>query len=274
MSGVILVFLSQPESTGALLDAAQRLARLCGAVRINGLAVRLPPALTILPSEEVLTREKLTNVRERERGRADLLKAGFDRWAAGLADTELQTGWFDVEAGSASAVAEYGARSDVIVLPRPSGGNLESEQQALNAALFDAERPVLVIPPDKASTTLGRRVAIAWRDDPRTVKAVLSALRLIGQPEHIDVITGVREGAGQPRLPEIFEDHAVPAELRPMPLPPKGAFGAALLDKAHALSADMLVMGAFAHNPLRNLVLGGVTRHMLAHADLPVLMRH
>jgi nucleotide-binding universal stress UspA family protein len=47
-----------------------------------------------------------------------------------------------------------------------------------------------------------------------------------------------------------------------------------LLDKAHDLSADLMVMGAYAHSPLRELVLGGVTRHMLAHADLPVLMRH
>jgi nucleotide-binding universal stress UspA family protein len=36
----------------------------------------------------------------------------------------------------------------------------------------------------------------------------------------------------------------------------------------------MLVMGAYQHHPLRELLLGGVTRFMLNHADLPVLMRH
>jgi nucleotide-binding universal stress UspA family protein len=46
------------------------------------------------------------------------------------------------------------------------------------------------------------------------------------------------------------------------------------LTKAHELGADMLVMGAYAHSPLREALLGGVTRHMLAHADLTVLMRH
>ena len=51
-------------------------------------------------------------------------------------------------------------------------------------------------------------------------------------------------------------------------------FGQALLNKAHELGADMLVMGAYAHSPLREALLGGVMRHMLAHADLPVLMRH
>ena len=51
-------------------------------------------------------------------------------------------------------------------------------------------------------------------------------------------------------------------------------FGSALLARAHALGADMLAMGAYAHSPLRELILGGVTRFMIAHADLPVLLRH
>jgi nucleotide-binding universal stress UspA family protein len=58
-----------------------------------------------------------------------------------------------------------------------------------------------------------------------------------------------------------------------LPIGP-GPFGQDLLDKARELGADMLVMGAYAHSPLREALLGGVTRHVLAHADLPVLMRH
>jgi nucleotide-binding universal stress UspA family protein len=53
-----------------------------------------------------------------------------------------------------------------------------------------------------------------------------------------------------------------------------GPFGQTLLHKAHELGADLLVMGAHAHSPLRELILGGVTRFMLGHADLPVLLRH
>ena len=49
-------------------------------------------------------------------------------------------------------------------------------------------------------------------------------------------------------------------------------FGEALLAKAHELGADMLVLGAYQHKPLREFLLGGVTRHMLTHADLPMLL--
>ena len=274
MTGVILAFLAQPEAADAVLSSAERLAALCGATRINGLAVRLPPVETILPSEEVLTRHQEVWIREREGHRVDALRAAFKGWAAARPGRELITEWFDVEAGAVAALKEYGSRSDVIVLSRPSGRDSAAEQQAVHGALFDAERPVLVLPARTAPAPFGRRVAIAWRDDPRTVKAVLAALHFLGAVEHIDVITGVRAGAAEPRLPAIFEEHGKPAVLHSMSLPTKGAFGAALLAKARTLGADMLVMGAFAHSPLHNLILGGVTNHMLAHADLPVFMRH
>ena len=47
-----------------------------------------------------------------------------------------------------------------------------------------------------------------------------------------------------------------------------------LLAKADEIDADLLVMGAYGHSRLRELVLGGVTRHVLAEARLPVLMAH
>jgi nucleotide-binding universal stress UspA family protein len=62
--------------------------------------------------------------------------------------------------------------------------------------------------------------------------------------------------------------------LHTLPLASSRPFGAALLAKAQALRSDMLVMGAFVHSPIHNLILGGVTRHVLMHATLPVLMRH
>jgi nucleotide-binding universal stress UspA family protein len=274
MPGVILAFLAEPEAADAVLSSAEHLAAQCDAARINGLGVRLPPIETIMPTEEVLTHGQEARIREREQKRVEALKAAFRRWAAARPGRETVAEWFDVEAGAATALKEFGARSDVIVLKRPCARSSEPERQAIRAALFDAERPVLLVPPDQAPAPFGRRIAIAWRDDPRTIKAVLAALRILDTAEHIDVIEGVRDGAPEPRLPEIFEEHGKPAVLHILPLPGQEAFGAALLAKAHALKADMLVMGAFARTPLHNMILGGVTNHVLAHADLPVLMRH
>jgi len=43
---------------------------------------------------------------------------------------------------------------------------------------------------------------------------------------------------------------------------------------AHKAGADLLVMGAYTHNRWRELIFGGVTRHMFNHASMPVLMAH
>jgi nucleotide-binding universal stress UspA family protein len=50
--------------------------------------------------------------------------------------------------------------------------------------------------------------------------------------------------------------------------------GEAVLDAAKAKSCDLLIKGAFTRNRLRQMVFRGATRHIMEHADLPVLMAH
>ncbi len=172
------------------------------------------------------------------------------------------------------AVEEWGRRADYVVLKRPCHRTSEPERQAIHAALFATERPVLVVPPDVSPAPFGQNVAIAWRDDGRTIKAVLAALRCLRQAQTIHVLAGAREGASKPALPDILDEHGIAAELHVLPITGQSVFGEMLLAKAHELACDMLILGAYARHPMRSLILGGVTRHMLAHADLPVFMRH
>jgi nucleotide-binding universal stress UspA family protein len=142
----------------------------------------------------------------------------------------------------------------------------------MHAALFGTDRPVLVVPPGPASH-FGERVAIAWWDDKRTDRSVLAALRLFSRAKQVHVLAGARAAAPRPCLPDILAEHGVTAELHVLPVG-TGAFGEILLREAHAIGADLIVMGAYTRSPWRQLMLGGMTRYMLAHADLPVLMRH
>jgi hypothetical protein len=63
------------------------------------------------------------------------------------------------------------------------------------------------------------------------------------------------------------------AEAQNVPVNPRGSV-AALLQAAHDAKADLLVMGAYGHSSVRELVFGGFTRHVLKACDLPVLMLH
>ena len=74
-------------------------------------------------------------------------------------------------------------------------------------------------------------------------------------------------------MPAVLEEHDIPAELHTVPDGDDTA-AARILQAAHGIGADFLVMGAFAHGEWREMMFGGVTRTMLAEADLPLFMRH
>lgn len=271
MAGVVLVALHRPDDAPRLLTAAATLAQLAGAGRVIGLCARLPPRETILPTEEILTAQQEARLRAEERQRGEAVKARFETWRSA---TPVAAEWVDVESRADRAVGEWGRRADYIVLGRPGERMGETARQALHAALFDTARPVLLVPAETPPAPFGRRVAIAWRDDPGTLRAVLAALRCLGRAEQIHVLAGRKDDAAMPRLPDVLDEHGIAAELHVLPITGQTRFGEALAAKARELGCDMLVMGAFVHHPTLTLVFGGVTRHMLAHAEIPVLMRH
>ena len=272
MSGVVLALVEHPDVARQTLAAASNLAELMGSARINVLAIREPPDSSIMFSEEILLRTTPRNIRGHELARVAALRAAFDAWAATVNAPGIIVEWTEIEGLADSLVGEWGKRSDYLVLSRPARHANAADRLELQAALFDTDRPVLLVPPGPAAS-FGERIAIAWRDDKRTVRAVLAALRLLSKAQQVHVLAGMREGVPPPGLPAILGEHGIEATLHVLPIG-KGVFGEALLAKAHALGADMLVMGAYTQHPWREVLLGGVTQHMLAHADLPVLLRH
>ncbi len=163
-------------------------------------------------------------------------------------------------------VAKRGRRSDVVVVP--GGRGSPRARDALHAALFNTSRAVLIAPPGSAGG-FGRVVAVAWKDDIRAPKAVLAAMPILEKAETVHVL---RARAPEATVPPILVEHGIPAIVHA--LDGQGAVGAQLLETAHRLGADLIVMGAYAHGEWREALLGGVTRYMLEHADLPLLMRH
>ncbi len=274
MSGVVLAIPDRPENAPRVLAAAMRLAEVTNSSLINVLVIRVPPATTILQTEEILSRRDALRINAEEQARADAIRRACDNWAARAPGSAAIVEWFDFEGLPDQLVGEWGQRADYIILPRLAEHPREAERQAIRAALFDTGRPVLLVPPGSSPMEFGRRIAIAWRPDERTVKAVLSALRWAERSDEVHVLAGARDMAASPRLPEILVEHGVKAMLHLLRVGGERAFGEELLETAHRLGADMLVMGAFVHHPVRNMVLGGVTRYMLTHTDLPVLLRH
>lgn len=277
MPEAILVLLRHPDEANSLLGAAARLAETMGGARVNTLAVcetvQIAPSLAATLAERSVA---LLDARDEERERVVALRGLYDAWKACAVRPSADLHWFEAEGRTVDIVAQWGRRADVIVSGRPAPGDWLG-QQMFKAALLGTDRPILMVPPEPAfpqtSTSFGRSIAIAWRDEKQTLRAVLPALRWLTSAEEVHVLVGVRDTAQSPDVPAVLLEHGLSASLHVLSLR-RGPFGQTLLDVAHDLAADLLVMGAYVHSPLRGLIFGGVTRHMLAWADLPVLMRH
>jgi nucleotide-binding universal stress UspA family protein len=269
MAEVILVALRRPEMAKTLLRAALRIAALMGGARLHVLAVREPIEVSALAAEALVAEaDSAVQARQHEQQRVNALRSSFEQW---MENSGADAQWSDAEGSASAIIGEWGSRADLIVAGQP----LENDRlarQAFSAALFGADRPLLLVPAGSA-TEFGRLVAIAWRDEKRAVKAVIPALRWLAGAGQVHVLIGTRERAPTPEMPRVLQEHGISAELHVLPIGSE-PFGQTLLNAAHHLGADMLVMGAYAHSPLRELILGGVTRYMLQHADLPLLMRH
>jgi nucleotide-binding universal stress UspA family protein len=269
MTDVVLVVLRRPEMASALLHAAQWITNLMGGARLSVLAVREPIHVSALAAEALIEEaQSVVRTKQQECQRVVALRTTFEDW---VRETGTDARWIEDEGSAAAIIGDRGSRADLIVAGQP----LENDRfarQAFSAALFGTDRPVLMVPP-RDIQAFGRRVAIAWRDEKRAVRAVIPALRWLSSAEQVHVLMGVRDGAPESGVPRVLQEHGITPELHVVKIGSE-PFGRTLLNATNQLSADLLVMGAYAHSPLRELILGGVTRYMLDHANLPVLMRH
>jgi len=273
MADVILAVLGRPETAHAVLDAARCLGGLAGHASIVVLTIDAPPGPRPLAAEALMAEVgDVEDGRKREQRRIASLKTMFDAWADGARQDGNTVHWVEAAGAESVVVEERGRRADTIVIAKPGPDDDAPVRHAFQAALFHTERPVLVVP-RRITVPFGRRVAISWRDDSRTMKAIIPALRVLASAEQVHLLTGVRKDKTPPGIPAILTDRDIKADLHILPI---GAdpFGKTMLETLHALDCDMLVMGAYAHTPLREMIFGGVTRYVFEHAGVPVLMRH
>ncbi len=172
-----------------------------------------------------------------------------------------------------NVMARQGRLADLIVAARPTADR--PAPVMLEAALLETGRPVLVAPAE-ARATLGRNVVVAWNDTAEAARAVAAAMPFLGNADKVTVLTADEDGqfsASAADLSAHLAWHGIAASTGAVNT---GAVsvGEALLGEAGRLGADLLVMGGYGHSRVREVILGGVTNHILANAGLPVLMAH
>ncbi|HYZ26210.1 MAG TPA: universal stress protein [Geminicoccaceae bacterium] len=284
---IILAPVFGADSDARSLEAAFGVAQRFGA-HLTGLFVRVDPRDAIRVIGEGVSPaviDQLTQAAEAEMDRRSAaaratFEAACGKSGAAISDQPSAAGaasaaWVELTGRRDEMIPRKARVSDLTVLCRPDENAPPELGTVLEATLFGAGRPLLIVPLQGAPS-IGRTVAIAWNDSAEAARAVAGARPFIEAAGAVHVLstktwrTAADVGL---ELVQYLESRGTACTRREV-ASEGGPVGAALLDAAAAAGADLLVMGGYGRTRLSELVLGGVTRHVLAHSRLPILISH
>jgi len=181
--------------------------------------------------------------------------------------------WREATGQEDTILSVRGRLSDLILLPGPIP--VSPPPAFVEAALKSTGRPVLVAPP-RLEPVIGSRIGIGWNGSAEAARAVGAAMSYLHTAEAVTILTGRRQEDVHPSPGELGDYlgwHGVQADLKIVDAHDPHV-GEALLKACRDTGINMLVVGGYSRSRLRELILGGVTGHLLSSAEIPVFMVH
>ena len=273
----LATFLTDPATLDIALDAAVRLAREHDAhLEVFCIGIdHTQPGFFYAGAPAIVYQETLDQARAEAEALEKAARARLEpehlRWSADSGVAQL--------GGLSDLVALHGRFCDLVIQPRPYGtGRGHAAEATVEAALFEAGAPVLVVPDHGLPQgPIGRRIVIGWNQSNEALDAVRRALPFLVAADHVNIAVVDPRPQGAERsdpggmLCQMLVRHGVKAEVSVIARTLPGV-AEMLARQVRDQDADMLVMGAYGHSRLREAILGGATRNMLERAEVPVFM--
>ena len=262
------------------LEAAVLLARRVGAY-IEGFPLRVAiPPYVVAELTAGLTMDAYDAQRDEEVAE---LRRMFETFmqehgipTAGATSEHPCSAWRAIASEDESFIGSHGRAFDITVIGRLDENSSGLHRRAIESALFESGRPVLLAPP-AAPAQIASNVMIHWNGSTEQARANAFAMPFLQRADRVTVLTvvGGQDVPGPSAddiLRQLHHNGIVAKPLR-VKIGDRDT-GEAVLDAARAEGCDLLVKGAFTRNRLRQMIFGGATSYIMEHADLPVLMAH
>jgi nucleotide-binding universal stress UspA family protein len=179
--------------------------------------------------------------------------------------------WHEETGYAAVRVADRARLFDLLVLGRSGRVTDEPFGDAVEEALLESGRPVLLAPAE-APKVIGDSIALAWNNSPESARVLAGAMPLLLKARTVHVLSVGDTGAAA--LAAHLAWYGIHAETHDVyPVEGAGA-GELVLAAARDAGADLLVMGGYGHAPWREVLFGGATREVIGTSLLPVLLSH
>jgi nucleotide-binding universal stress UspA family protein len=198
---------------------------------------------------------------------------------AALTGKQLSSEWRADDDFAEDALTAAGRYADLIVVgqrepePTPEATPPDLPEKL---ALY-SERPILVVPHIGAAQPLGRTIMVCWNGQREASRAVTAALPFLKKADRVTLLTlGADEtddAKSAERAVEWLDRHGVKAVVQ-RDSPGDTDVGNVILSRAADASADLIVMGIYGHSRMREFVLGGASRTLLACMTVPILIAH
>jgi nucleotide-binding universal stress UspA family protein len=189
---------------------------------------------------------------------------------------QISISWREEVGAQANVVSMRGRLADLIVVAKPEH-DTNLGVNTLEAALLETGKLIAIVP-DTPAGDVGKHVAIAWNGDSRAARTVTLGLGLLQHAEKISILSAEKGGKDRLSAAELIdylEWHDIKASLEKIePSMTGGGVGRAIEERVSSIGADALMMGGYGHSRRRELIMGGVTQHIIENATLPVFMAH
>lgn len=293
MIKTILAHLSGTDCDNAVLTASLKLAHIhlghvsCLRVVPDPAALAMEAASIDMGTAFVLG-EALTALEKQSRNDTANARSTFERFCreqsiqishAPGEQKVITAQWREQIGDAVDRLIEEGRYHDVVVL---AGGKQRSGRMVtedLGKIILGCGRPVLLTPEQPSSRPF-KTIAVAWNNSAEAARAMTAAMPLLKQAREVSVLVAAElEGkakeymAGADSIVQQLRWHGISAHSQLVATVGTSASNA-LLDATRDFDADLLVMGAYGHSRLRELVFGGFTRTILGGVALPVLLFH
>ena len=271
----ILVHVDSFEQSQARLEiatqvAAQHDAHLTGLYVVPNLYIPPLQDMAQLPPEYI---EQQTELSDEDAKKAELIFYEI------VKNADVDHKWRKAEGNPVDVIRLQSRYCDLLILGQRNPNAAIQFGDLPDVLILTIGRPVLIVPYSTDIRNIGTRVMVGWDASAQAARAVHDAIPLINDAEKVDIIEINPNGGdehGETPCADIslhLSRHGINVEAQSITVNDIG-IADILLSRAADKGVDLFVMGAYGHSRWRELVLGGVTAHMLDHMTMPVLMAH
>jgi nucleotide-binding universal stress UspA family protein len=225
----------------------------------------VPPVITVDPAVDV--------GRARVAAANDEARSLFD---AAVRAAGIQSHWYGIIGDNDAALVTYARRHDLVILPRRMKAAFGDNAMSAEQIGMKCGGPVLVLPESGYPATFGRKVLVAWKDSRESARVLRDALPFLSAAEEIHFVTAMQDGRRDldDLLQRQLEIHGCRAATLRIDRDTGIPTGDVIRRHIDMIGADLVVTGLFGRPRLAELVLGGVSRNLLDHLKMPLLVSH